>query len=389
MRRTLQSIIVAILGLLLVVGCQKSDYTLTDTTDAAQLEQLANGQEADAATSSGENTQAVAPKLERLKPALLSMASQNVGLLGSYFQANWTSHLTTNGHTVINVNSAYISGGGLANLDALYILRDGAGVAGTHQAAIENFVSNGGILITEFDATVAVAQNFNLCSAGNLDVSFGIPSGSVCGGATINIVDPGSPIASGLPASFCAGDQIGVFKVLSGLDPNFNVVATLNSDQNGDGNNDPVVATCCHGAGVWVAFFVDFGDINFGAFTCGGFSCISAPEELQMALNAVELAIGGCDSDGDGCPDATDPHPNSIVTPTIVIDGCNTGVSNVFVTACSTMADLIADCAANAVNHGDFVSCVAHLTNAWKAAGLISGKQKGAIQSCAAKSNIP
>ncbi len=54
-----------------------------------------------------------------------------------------------------------------------------------------------------------------------------------------------------------------------------------------------------------------------------------------------------------------------------------------------TMADLIAECAEGAANHGDFVSCVAHLTNEWKRAGLITPQEKGAIQSCAAQSTIP
>lgn len=388
MRKTFRFFLTLTLLLTLFTGCQKTDYSLQEA-DPALTADPATSIDAAPATSSGESSPARAPRLERQRPALLSMLSHNVGLLGTYFQGNWTSLLTTNGHNVINVTNAYIAGGGLANLDVLYILRDGAGTASAQQTAIENFVNNGGILITEFDATVSVAQNFNLCSGGNVDVNFGIPSGSVCGGATINIIDPSSPVASGIPAAFCAGDQIGVFHVLSGLDPNFNVVATLNGDLNNDNQNDPVVATCCYGSGIWVAFFVDFGDLNFGPFTCGFNNCISAPEELQLSLNAVELALGGCDSDGDGCPDATDPHPNSIVTPTIIIDGCDTGVKNIFVTACSTMADLLADCAANAVNHGQYVSCVAHLTNSWKKAGLITGKQKGAIQSCAAKADIP
>ena len=38
-------------------------------------------------------------------------------------------------------------------------------------------------------------------------------------------------------------------------------------------------------------------------------------------------------------------------------------------------------------NHGAFVSGVAHLTNSLKSAGLISGAQKGAIQSAAAHSH--
>jgi len=51
------------------------------------------------------------------------------------------------------------------------------------------------------------------------------------------------------------------------------------------------------------------------------------------------------------------------------------------------MSDLIAQCAAGAKNHGAFVSCVAHLTNKWKKQGLITGNEKGKIESCAAKAN--
>jgi hypothetical protein len=53
------------------------------------------------------------------------------------------------------------------------------------------------------------------------------------------------------------------------------------------------------------------------------------------------------------------------------------------------MSDLIADAAAAAHNHGQFVSAVSHLANEWKKDGLISGSQKGAITSAAAQSNIP
>ena len=97
----------------------------------------------------------------------------------------------------------------------------------------------------------------------------------------------------------------------------------------------------------------------------------------------------GQDSDGDGIPDDEDACPESILTPTIVIDDCDSGVENMLFEDGCTMADLIAQCGDSASNHGAFVSCVAHLTNDWKHAGLISGQEKGTIQSCAAQSNIP
>jgi hypothetical protein len=95
------------------------------------------------------------------------------------------------------------------------------------------------------------------------------------------------------------------------------------------------------------------------------------------------------DTDGDECLDDVDPHPESIIGGMVTIDGCSTGVQNIFVTDCSTMMDFLLDCAEDAINHGDYVSCVAHLTNEWKSLGLISGKQKGKIQRCAAKADIP
>lgn len=76
----------------------------------------------------------------------------------------------------------------------------------------------------------------------------------------------------------------------------------------------------------------------------------------------------------------------------ITIDGCDTGVLDVLFSDESgiySISDMIAGCAAEAGNHGEFVSCVAHLTNTLKKAGVISGKEKGAIQSCAAHAAIP
>lgn len=72
----------------------------------------------------------------------------------------------------------------------------------------------------------------------------------------------------------------------------------------------------------------------------------------------------------------------------IIIDGCNSGILDQEVGG-SSMMDLINECAENANNHGSFVSCVAHLTNEWKAEGLITGDEKEAIMDCAAGAQIP
>jgi hypothetical protein len=96
------------------------------------------------------------------------------------------------------------------------------------------------------------------------------------------------------------------------------------------------------------------------------------------------------DADGDGVIDDCDACPDTHVGDMIVIDGCDTGVADMMPAddGCS-MAQRIAECAQGAENHGAFVSCVAHLTNAWKQDGLISGQEKGHIQCCAAQADIP
>ena len=109
---------------------------------------------------------------------------------------------------------------------------------------------------------------------------------------------------------------------------------------------------------------------------------LKAPDDLTLELMRD---IGWfADKDVDGVADASDCEASSNFSPTIIIGGENTGVANMlFSTGCTT-SDLIAHIAAGAKNHGQFVSGVSHLTNDLKQQGLISGAEKGAIQSAAA-----
>jgi uncharacterized repeat protein (TIGR01451 family) len=95
------------------------------------------------------------------------------------------------------------------------------------------------------------------------------------------------------------------------------------------------------------------------------------------------------DTDGDGISDDVDQCADSDLNATVVIAGCDSDVSNELFDNGCTMNDLIAQCATGAKNHGKFISCVAKLTNYWKKHKLIKGKEKGSVQSCAAKSDIP
>ncbi len=95
------------------------------------------------------------------------------------------------------------------------------------------------------------------------------------------------------------------------------------------------------------------------------------------------------DLDGDGLCGDVDCQPDSDLSVTVVIGDCDSGVANLLFDDGCTISDLIAECAAGANNHGQFVSCVAQLTNGLKQEGIISGQEKGAIQSCAAQADIP
>ena len=107
----------------------------------------------------------------------------------------------------------------------------------------------------------------------------------------------------------------------------------------------------------------------------------------QVGYNDAQCQIS--DLDNDGIRDQYDQCPGSYIEASIVIGSCDSRVrNNVFKDGC-TMNDLIGQCKGTAKNHGEFVSCVSHLTNDWIKDGSIRGKEKGAIESCAAKSDIP
>jgi len=111
------------------------------------------------------------------------------------------------------------------------------------------------------------------------------------------------------------------------------------------------------------------------------------PEINNSVVQGV--LVGVADADGDGLPDDVDACPSSDLSTTVVIDGCDSGADNALDADGCTLSDRIAELAAGAANHGDFVSGVSALTNQLKNEGALSGQDKGAIVSCAARSAIP
>ena len=121
----------------------------------------------------------------------------------------------------------------------------------------------------------------------------------------------------------------------------------------------------------------------------GHFVTATATDPNGNTSEFSECSLNISDTDGDGVPDSQDLCPNSDLNPTVVIDGCDSGVANQLDADGCTLADLIQEIAAGAANHGQFVSGVAQLANDLKKAGIITGQEKGALQSCAAQANLP
>jgi hypothetical protein len=111
---------------------------------------------------------------------------------------------------------------------------------------------------------------------------------------------------------------------------------------------------------------------------------VEAPFDLTLELFHD---IGWNDRDFDGVLDDDDCEVFSNKSATIVIGTTDTGVPNyAFANGC-TMADLMTHAKSSSSNHGGYVSGVAGLSNGWVAEGLISGAQKGTIQSTVARDN--
>ena len=126
-----------------------------------------------------------------------------------------------------------------------------------------------------------------------------------------------------------------------------------------------------------VFFFIDtlasnYADVGQYDLLCASNDCISP---LFSAFAPVSAAV---DSDGDGVPDLEDQCPNTPAGAVVNAEGCS--------------IDQLVPCAGPASggswkNHGAYVSAVAHAADEFRAAGLITGRQKGAIVSAAARSN--
>ncbi|MHC1765897.1 MAG: MopE-related protein [Verrucomicrobiia bacterium] len=113
------------------------------------------------------------------------------------------------------------------------------------------------------------------------------------------------------------------------------------------------------------------------------------PLELLVDLYQDGAANLPEDLDGDGVPNQDDACVGSDTSSTVVIDGCDSTVSNRILANGYTVSDLIRKIAESASTHGEFVGAVTHLAKQLTDSGLMPEKERGKLISCAAQSAIP
>jgi hypothetical protein len=97
------------------------------------------------------------------------------------------------------------------------------------------------------------------------------------------------------------------------------------------------------------------------------------------------------DSDGDGVSDDVDQCEMSDLSPTVVVDGCDSGVTNPLLDeplGC-TITDVIVSFGEEAENHGKFSSASAHFLRDLVQSGDLTETEKDAVQSCVGIADLP
>lgn len=115
-----------------------------------------------------------------------------------------------------------------------------------------------------------------------------------------------------------------------------------------------------------------------GTFTMDSTFNDGEPHQYQGAGVIEDISFDIADSDGDGLADDADNCPDSNLDTTVVVNGTDSGIPNTLQLDGCTLADLLGEDASPAE--------ISRVTNALKKDGVLSGRDKGRLQSLSGKS---
>ncbi len=132
------------------------------------------------------------------------------------------------------------------------------------------------------------------------------------------------------------------------------------------------------------------GVVDFGAYQQRRNGSPWSPLEpvVRSPRPKFELTGTALDDDGDGVPNSLDFCPDSIMTPTVIIDDIDSGVENDVLPDGCTIADLVAQNAVEAKNHGQFVSSVGELSRHLLSTDVIAQNESASLKKAAAQSSL-
>jgi hypothetical protein len=109
----------------------------------------------------------------------------------------------------------------------------------------------------------------------------------------------------------------------------------------------------------------------------------------------ITIAPPDTDSDHDGVSDCNDHCPDSVITPTVLVGECDSGVPNTIdENGCSLadklgLSEALAGAAAGAKNHGLFVKAMGAYLTLQVTTGVIDWEQRAAIMTCVGSAKLP
>ena len=146
----------------------------------------------------------------------------------------------------------------------------------------------------------------------------------------------------------------------------------------------------------------DWDGVCDGLDNCPG---VANPDQADSDGDGIgDACVSTADTDGDGIPNVDDACPDSILDPSVVVPPsvqggippgtvlpCDSGVPNAFIPATGafpaacTISDVIAECDLASDTAKQFQRCVKARTRQLRAEGVVTEKERKAIDKCAKK----